>query len=74
MDFAEWFENISRDEEKPVLEALHKYIVDNTSDWEEFCRENDVDNTDDFRSEVYEHWIVSDWLARKLKALWVLRR
>ena len=33
---------------------------------EELCRELQVD-TDDFRDEVYEHWICSSWLARKLK-------
>lgn len=68
MGFSEWFEMMEvAGDEKPALDALRTYIIDHTSDWEEFCRENDVD-TDDFRSEVYEHWIVSDWLARKLKA------
>ena len=65
LDFAEWFETLQEGDEKPTLDALRTYIIDHTSDWEEFCRENDVD-TDDFRNEVYEHWIVSDWLARKL--------
>lgn len=67
IDFSEWFEGHCDDsEKKTVLEALRNYIADHCDDWKEFCFQNDID-TDDFRSEVYEHWIVSSWLARKLK-------
>ena len=40
--------------------------LEETSNMEELCRECDVD-TDDFRDEVYEHWICSSWLAARLK-------
>lgn len=32
-------------------------------DWEELCREHDIEPHE---SEIYEHWIVSGWLAEKL--------
>ena len=68
IDFTEWFDDHCTDDEKAVvLDGIRGYIIKNTSDWQEFCQENDVD-TDDYRSEIFEHWIVSDWLARKLKA------
>lgn len=35
------------------------------SGWESLCREFDIDPYD---REVYEHWIVSDWLADRLEA------
>lgn len=53
-------------EDDTRLDAIKAEMIKRVSDWEAFCRDNDV-NTDDYRSEVYEHWIVSDWLARKLK-------
>src|SRR5512145_684814 len=34
--------------------------------WQELCDEQGID-TDDFIPEIFEHWIVSDWLANKLK-------
>ena len=43
-----------------VFERLYK-----NSNMEELCSELDVD-TDEYREEVYEHWLVSNWLARKL--------
>lgn len=36
-------------------------------DWCELCEEQSID-TADYESEVYEHWIVSDYLADKLEA------
>ena len=35
--------------------------------WEELCEEECL-NTDDYESEIFEHWIVSDYLADKLEA------
>lgn len=35
------------------------------SDWRESC---DSEGLDPYQREVYEHWIVSDWLADKLAA------
>lgn len=67
VDFETWFEDhCTYEEKKTVLEGIRNYIADRCDDWEEFCEQNYID-TDDFRSEIYEHWIVSSWLARKLK-------
>jgi hypothetical protein len=33
--------------------------------WQELCEEECID-CDDTRGEIYEHWIVSNWLGRKL--------
>lgn len=67
VDFATWLNaHCTGCEQVDALDTLHKYIAANCTDWPQFCQENDID-TDDFRNEVYEHWIVSDWLARKLK-------
>ena len=54
-----------RERDKAFRKIVFKQLEE-TSDMEELCRECDVD-TDDFRDTIYEHWIVSDWLARKLK-------
>lgn len=35
--------------------------------WEELCAEHDIE-TDDYRPEVFEHWVVSTWLADRLRA------
>lgn len=62
--FEEWLE--SKEDSKPVLDTIRDYIRQHLSDYEAFCQEFDVD-LDDYRSEVYEHWIVSTWVASKLK-------
>lgn len=36
-------------------------------DWRELCEEQGID-ADDYRREIYEHWIVSDWFATKLES------
>lgn len=38
---------------------------DGKPDWQALCEEHDIEPYD---REVYEHWIVSDWLAEKLAA------
>lgn len=35
--------------------------------WQELCDEESID-VDDYRPDIYEHWIVSNWLADKLEA------
>lgn len=35
--------------------------------WQELCEEQGIE-VDDYIPEIYEHWIVSDWLANKLEA------
>lgn len=42
------------------------FETSNADDWQELCDTESVD-VDDYRSEIYEHWIVTDYLARKLE-------
>ena len=60
----EWLDADSERNEK--FRELVFEQLELTSNMEELCREFPVD-IDDFRDEVYEQWLVSDWLARKLK-------
>lgn len=46
--------------------------ISEADDWDELCEERDIEP---YCSEIYEHWIVTDFLARKLeeqgeKILW----
>jgi hypothetical protein len=61
----EWF--FLQDEGTVEYTEVRAYIRANCSDWETFCQDFDVD-TDDFKSDVYEHWAVTDWLGRRLAA------
>ena len=63
-DFQEWLDADSERDEK--FRELVFEQLESTSDMEELCREFQVD-TDNFREDVYEHWIVSGWLSCKLK-------
>ncbi len=54
------------DENQVELEELRVIAVNNVeadSAWQEVCEENNLDPEYD---EVYEHWIVTPWLGRKL--------
>lgn len=53
---ATFFENDSESEQNQTWCA---------ADWEALCRDFDIDP---YEWEIYEHWIVSDWLADKLIA------
>ena len=63
-DFQDWLDADSERDEK--FREIVFAQLESTSDMEELCREFQVD-TDDFRGDIYEHWLTSDWLARKLK-------
>ena len=66
VSFDEWFEDHRTDAEKAdVLTALHQYIINAVSNWQEFCEDNDIE-ADHY--EVYEHWLISNWLSEKLAA------
>lgn len=63
---------ITSSDEDDAWEALCKmheipcYEVDEaTEDWEELCSNQDI-NADEYRPEVYEHWLISGWLKRRL--------
>lgn len=64
-DLDEWLDD-DKDRNEKFRELVFEQL-ESTSNMEELCREFQVD-TDDYRDQVYEHWIVSSWLARKLKA------
>ena len=40
-------------------------IADYSADWEELCNTQGIEP---YEREVFEHWIISDWLADKLEA------
>jgi hypothetical protein len=62
MDFL--LERITRDDAlKALLEETECY-VDEPEAWRQCCLENHIDPD---RNEVYEHWLVSRFLARKLE-------
>lgn len=63
-DFQDWLDADSERDEK-FRELVFKQLEE-TSDMEELCRELQID-TDDFRDEVYEHWLISGWLAARLR-------
>lgn len=51
-------------ETEEELKALREKLIEDIDDWEEFCSDNRIDPE---QHEVYEHWIVSGWLAGKLE-------
>lgn len=65
---AEWCDSTAALEylDSDTLQHLRDKICEEIDDYQAFCNEHDVD-TSDYEFEVYEHWIVSVWLARKLK-------
>jgi hypothetical protein len=63
-DLQDWLDADSERDEK--FRELVFAQLESTSDMEELCCEFQVD-TDDFREDVYEHWIVSGWLAARLR-------
>ena len=64
-DPADYLWDLEKEEDEKFLEALRTYIKERVNGHENFCLEFDID-TDEYESEVYEHWIVSNWLADKL--------
>lgn len=41
--------------------------VSDAETWEELCQDNSID-ADEYAPDIYEHWIISDYLAEKLEA------
>lgn len=41
--------------------------ISTADSWEALCDEQDID-ADDYRREVFEHWVISRWLADRLRA------
>ena len=64
IDLEAWF---AADQERysDFRDKVADFLIEN-GDTKELCQQFDV-NTDDFRGDIYEHWLTSDWLARKLK-------
>lgn len=65
-DFDEWFEELSTDGANKACSAIHQYILNNVSNYREFCYNCDIDASE-YPREIFEYWAVSDWLGRKLK-------
>lgn len=65
-DPADYLWDLEEEEGKKFLKALRTYIKERVNDHEAFCRDFDID-ADEYESDVYEHWIVSNWLADKLE-------
>ena len=63
-EFSEWLD-AERGRESNFREAVADFLIEN-GDVKELCLGYDVD-VDDYRNVIYEHWIVSSWLARKLE-------
>ena len=62
-------ENGWRETEKDGKDAFYNKDNDEWSfadSWEDLCNEQNIDAYE-YAPEIYEHWIVSDWLARKLE-------
>ena len=67
-DCVTYLESLSiecRDDEP--IEVLREAVIVNAREEgiEDFCQEHDIEP---YEREIYEHWIVSDWLAEKLAA------
>jgi hypothetical protein len=66
-DWGAWWEDFMGVPDEQLRILLLDDLVNGADDsWEEFCQQYDVD-TDDHKREVYEHWLVSDWLGNKLR-------
>ena len=63
-EFSEWLD-AERGRDSDFRDKVADFLIEN-GDTKELCQQFDV-NTDDFRGDIYEHWLTSDWLARKLK-------
>lgn len=52
---------------KNVSAAIESAAKERSDIWEQVCDYERI-NADDHRREVFEHWLVSDWFAEKLRA------
>ncbi len=61
-----WIELTPRSEDRYNFYNNDTEETSNAENWQELCEEQDVDLTD-YIPEIYEHWIVTDFLADKLE-------
>lgn len=71
--FSEYEEDLYNAWHAPLTEDDFSYAVQchdldigDCDTWQEACELHDIEPSD-YRREVYEHWIVSDWLANRLE-------
>lgn len=68
--YSAWHAPLSEDDYKEALESLDPspriLPLDDCDTWQEACDLYDIDASE-YQREVYEHWIVSDWLANRLE-------
>jgi hypothetical protein len=55
---------MSADSTTAALSSACLRHLESEGSWQDFCHANDLEPQ---RNEIYEHWIVSDWLARRLE-------
>lgn len=64
-DLQSWLDDDEHPERWPAFrEAVFDFLGEN-GNFKDMCSEFDID-TDDYRSEVYEHWVISGWLEARL--------
>jgi hypothetical protein len=55
---------VSADSSAATLSSACLRYLESADAWDDFCHANELEPQ---RNEIYEHWIVSDWLARRLE-------
>lgn len=60
-----WHAPLTEDDYKEALESCGLDIGD-CDTWQEACDMHDIDASE-YRRDIFEHWIVSDWLANRLE-------
>jgi DnaJ-domain-containing protein 1 len=56
--------DVNADSTTETLASACLRHLESAGSWQEFCHDHDLEPQ---RHEIYEHWIVSDWLARRLE-------
>lgn len=70
-DYCEAFREAMANYGERTGQIIKEYTLDSDEladcdSWQEACELHDIDPSD-YRREVFEHWIVSDWLANRLE-------
>lgn len=60
-----WHAPLTEGDYREAVEC-HDLDIGDCETWEEACELHDIDLSE-YRREVFEHWIVSDWLANRLE-------
>lgn len=66
LDYLSYIEVLDTNAELYDDEDCDFQINETAEDWKELCEDGFI-NADDYRRDIYEHWIISDWFAGKLE-------